>query len=118
MAQSLLLDPDTWSIALDPSGNLCLGPEDWSLAQDAASAIRTFKGEVYYDFEQGVPYFEEILGKWPPLSLIKARLEAAALSVPGVVQAKCYISSIGPDRVFRGQVQVTNTAGKISVASF
>lgn len=118
MAQSLLLDPDTWDIALDPWGNLCLGPEPWSRAQDSASAIKLFKGELYYDVRQGVPYWEEILGKWPPLSLVRARLEAAAYTVPGVADVRVVLTSIDPNRILRGQVQITDTEGLLSVASF
>lgn len=118
MAQTLLLDPDVWDIALDPWGNLCLAPESYSIAQDAASAIKTFKGEVYYDNRQGIPYFQEILGHWPPLSMVKGRLEAAAATVPGVVEVRSYITRIGPDRVLHGQVQVTDIAGRLAVASF
>lgn len=118
MPRSLLLDPDNWDITLDASGNLALAPESWSLAQDAASAIKLFAGEQYYDTSQGVPYWDEVLGKWPPISLIKGRMVEAALTVPKVVQAKCYLAAIGPDRLARGQVHVTDTDGNLSVATF
>jgi len=87
------------------------------LAQDAASAIRLFQGELWYDVRPGVPYFERILGRFPPLSLVKARFTEAALRVPGVVRATCYIAGI-KGRVLTGQVQVTDAAGRTTLATF
>lgn len=117
MTQSLLLDGTTWDLGVDSSGNIALASSSLSLAQDAANAIRLFQGELYYDTSKGVPYWRDILGHSPPVSLMKAKFVEAALTVPGVVAAVCYISAI-TDREVRGQVQVTDTAGNISAASF
>jgi len=115
--KTLLLDTDRWDLVLDASGNIALASEPYALAQDAASACRLFLGELYYDTSKGIPYWSEILGHQPPLSLIKARLRAAALRVPGVVEAQVYISSVAGRQV-RGQVQVTDTAGNLTAAGF
>jgi len=114
---TLYLDPASWDLALDASGNIAMASEPYSLAQDAASAIRTFLGEVYYDTTQGVPYWTELLGQLPPLSLLKSNLVAAAMTVPGVVSAQVFISGV-TNRAVSGQVQVTDTNGTVSVASF
>jgi hypothetical protein len=114
---TLLLDTETWDLVLDINGNIAVASEPYSLAQDAASAIKTFQGEVYYNTTLGIPYFSQILGHRPPVSLMKAQFEAAALTVPGVVSAVCYISSI-TDRDVRGQVQITDASGNISAAGF
>jgi hypothetical protein len=34
---------------LDAEGNIAVASEPYSLAQDAASAIKTFAGEVFWD---------------------------------------------------------------------
>lgn len=117
MASSLLLDPDTWDLTASVGGNIAVASSALSLAQDAASAIRTFQGECYYDTSVGIPYWSEILGYAPPVALMKAWFVEAALTVPGVVDAVCYISSI-TDREVQGQVQVTDTAGNITAAAF
>lgn len=117
MAQTLLLDVLKWDLAADAAGNIAVASEPYSLAQDAASAIKTFSGQVYFDTSLGVPYFSQILGQSPPLSLIKASFVQAALTVPGVVTAQCFITS-WVDRVISGQVQVTDAAGNISAAGF
>jgi hypothetical protein len=114
---TLYLDPDAWDLALDASGNIAMASEPYSLAQDAASAVRTFQNEVYYDTTLGVPYFSELLNQMPPLSLLKSSLVTAAMTVPGVVSAQVFISGIA-DRVATGQVQVTDQNGIVSAASF
>lgn len=115
--RTLLLDIDTWDLVVDASGNIAVASEPYSLAQDAASAIKLFEGELYYDTTQGIPYFTQILGYSPPVSLMKAYFVAAAMTVPDVVSAKCFIAGMA-DRVITGQVQVTDAAGNVSAASF
>jgi hypothetical protein len=114
---TLYLDPGSWDLAVDANRNIAMASGPYSLAQDAASAIRTFLGEVYYDTTQGVPYFTEILGQSPPLPLLKAKFVAAALTVPGVVSAQVFISGISGRNV-SGQVQVTDSNGTVSAALF
>lgn len=114
---TLYLNPNTWDLTLDSSGNIAMATEPYSLAQDAASAIRTFQGEVYYDTTLGVPYWQQILGKQPPLTLIKTDFVAAALTVPGVTAARVFIASV-TDRCVSGQVQVSDAAGNTTAASF
>ncbi len=116
MASTLYLDPAAWDLRLDAAGNIAVATEPYRLAQDAASAIRTFLGECYYDTTIGVSYWADILGHNPPLQLIKADLVNAALTVPGVVAAQVFI--VSADRAVSGQVQVTDAAGNITAAAF
>jgi len=115
--KTLLLDTQVWDLCKDASGNMAVAREPYSYAQDAASAIKLFAGELYYNTTKGIPYFEQILGKFPSVALMTARFEEAALTVPGVVSAKCYISDISGRKV-TGQVQVTDKMGNTSVAGF
>lgn len=108
--QTVLLDTVAWDLVLDVGGNIAVASDPYSLAQDAASEMRTFQGEVYYDTSKGVPYWALILGKAPPLSLIKALLTAAAMLVPGVSGAICYISGY-KNRKITGQVQILDNTG-------
>src|SRR5690348_6146263 len=66
--QTLPLDTSSWDLVLDSNGNLSLSGKDYSIAQDVASAIRTFKGECWYDVTLGLPYFQSVLGQYPPPS--------------------------------------------------
>jgi hypothetical protein len=114
---TLLLDRPPWDLCLDAGGNIAMASDPYSLAQDAASAIRTFLGECFYDTTLGIPYFNQILGQAPLITFMKAQFVAAALTVPEVVAAKAFIQSI-TNRVVSGQVQVTDSAGTVTVASF
>lgn len=114
---TLLLDRSTWDLVIDSSGNIALASDPYSQAQDAASAIKTFKAEAWYDTTLGVPYWEQILSHNPPLSLIKAKLVAAALTVPGVTTARAFITALA-NRTVSGQVQIKNDGGQFSLASF
>jgi hypothetical protein len=115
--KTLLLDAVKWDLVKDVSGNIALASEPYSLAQDAASAIKLFARELWYDTSKGIPYFEQFLGKAPNLALMKAKFVDAAKTVPGVVSAKVFISSI-KNRTVSGQVQVTDTNGITTAASF
>jgi hypothetical protein len=118
MAATILLDVVAWDLVLDAAGNIALATEPYSLAQDAASAVRTFLGECYFDTTVGVPYLTQILGKTPSLALLKAQLVAAALTVPDVASAQCFITAL-TDRAVIGQVQVTSAStGQVSAANF
>lgn len=98
-------------------GNIAVASDPYSQAQDAASAIKLFQGEDYYDTTRGIPYFDEILGHWPTVRVMKSRFTTAALSVPGVTAAQCFIESI-LDRRPKGQVQITNQNGSRSAVGF
>lgn len=115
--KTLLLDVEQWDLVVDLFGNIAVASNPYALAQDAASAIKLFQGELWYDTTQGVPYFQTILGKLPSVPYMKAKFVEAALTVPEVVQAKCFITAI-QGRTINGQVQVTDTAGKLTAAAF
>lgn len=115
--RTLLLDRTTWDLVPNAFGNIAVADEPYALAQDAASAIKLFYGELYYNTAVGVPYFTTILGQAPPLLYIKAQFNLAALTVPGVVAAQSFIESF-IDRKIKGQVQVTNEEGVIMTATF
>ncbi len=117
MSQSLLLDQTTWDLTVDTAGNIAIASVEYSLAQDAASACKTFQGELYYDTSQGIPYWQQVLGKWPPLSLVRTHMIRAAMSVPGVIKAKCFFTKF-EKRGLSGQVQVTDVNGKTTAANF
>lgn len=115
---TLLLDIDVWDLTLDAAGNIAVASEPYSLAQDAASAIKTFLGECYYNTTLGVPYDTQIFGQPLQLSLLKALLVDAAKTVPDVASAVCFITAF-TERGVSGQVQVTSvTTGQTSAATF
>ena len=114
--KTLLLDLTNWDLLADANGNIAVATEPYSRAQDVSSAIRLFKGELWYDKTKGIPYFEKILGHMPPVSIVKAEFMRAALTVPGVVSVEVILNAV-QGRNLTGQVQfmdidkVTNTVG-------
>ncbi|MES2167955.1 MAG: hypothetical protein V4458_13140 [Pseudomonadota bacterium] len=114
--KTMLLDTVTKDLVLDVAGNIAVASNPYSLAQDAASAVMLRLGELWYDTTQGVPY-DQILGRTPNVPYIKAKCVDAALTVPGVIAAVCFIQSISGRRI-TGQIQVTDQTGKITAAAF
>lgn len=102
---TLLLDNSVWDLVLDASGNIARASDPYAIAQDAASALRLFASELWYDTTVGVPYFKEILGHLPPATLMKAAFVAAALRVPETVSATCFLTAL-TGRQLTGQVQI------------
>lgn len=107
---TMLLDRDLWDVCLDSNRNWAVASDPYSIAQDVASAVRTFIGECYYDTTIGVPWFADVYGQFPPLSLFKALVVQAALTVPEVVRAKCLVASY-QNRVITGVVEILDLNG-------
>lgn len=120
MASTLFLDPAVWDLTLDANNNIAVAAEPYALAQDAASAIKTFLGEVYWDSTIGVPYLQQIFGYAPPLALLKQYLVQAALSAStDIVSAQVFLSNLDPTtRILSGQVQIASAMGQTTAASF
>lgn len=114
---TLLLDRTAWDLVEDAQGNIAVASNPYALAQDVASAVKLFKGECWYDTSRGIPYWQQILGQWPPLAVIRSYVESAALTVPGVVKAQCKIVQTA-DRTITGQVEITDAAGVAQDVTF
>lgn len=117
MASTILLDVGTWDLTLDVRGNIALSEEPDALAQDAASAIRTFQGECFWDTSVGLPYMTQVLAKRPSLALLKQLIVDQAETVPGIASAKCFVTAVD-SRSVQGQVQVTSGSGEVAAANF
>ena len=94
------------------NNDLAIADDPYSLSQDVASAVKCFKAECWYNTVLGVPYFEEIFGKQPNITLINRRVEDAAMSVTGVIAAKCVITKFTQRDLF-GQIQFTDKTGVV-----
>jgi len=110
MSKSLFLDPNNWNLAVDIDGNIAVCDEPYRIAQDVSCAVRTFKPEVYFDMSYGIPYTAEILGKRPPLQLVKQRYEDLAKTVKGVADARCTLTGV-KNRTLTGFITLTAVDG-------
>lgn len=115
---TLLLDRDSWDLTTNVDGNIAVANEPYSLAQDAASAIKTFLGEIWWDTTIGLPYFTQILWLNPTLAFLKQQFVEAALTVPNVAAAKVFLTDL-TDRAIGGQVQViADQTGQLAAVNF
>jgi hypothetical protein len=103
-----------WDLTVT-SGNLSVIDGSAAIAQDVASAVRLFRGELWYDTTRGVPYFEAILGQAPPAGVVTARVTAAALTVPHVVRVRDALDPVGVDRRLTGTLTITDDRGQTVV---
>lgn len=99
---TLYLDPTSWDLSLTTDGDIAIAKNPYSTAQSVANAIRLFEGELYYDTEQGVPYFDEVLGQPHSFALFKHRMEEAALRVDGVKDVVVSVQRISDRRLSGG----------------
>jgi len=117
MSDTFLLNPETWDLLLDSNASIAVASNPYAIAQDVATAIKTFKGECWYNTDKGIPYFEQLLGQFPPMSLIKKLFEDEALRVNGVVSARAIITSL-TNRELTGVVEFIDTTGQLNNVNF
>jgi len=114
---TLLLDQTAWDLVLDVNGNIALAGAPYSIAQDVASAVRTFLGECWYNNDLGLPYWQQILGEFPPLQFVSQQIQEAAFTIPNVVSAEVDFTSF-TNRVLEGQILITDTDGVTANVAF
>ncbi len=96
---------------IDSSGNIAVANAPYALAQDAASAIQTYLGEVYFNTTLGIPYLTSIFGQnGVPVNLLRSQCETAALTVPGIESVQVFFTQL-TQRTLVGQVQITDNLG-------
>ena len=112
---TLLLNSD-WDLTLDNAGNIAVIGGGYAIAQDVASAVRLWRGELWYATNLGISY-EQIFGAYPipSASFLKAQFVGAGLTVPGTVSIACFLTGPGPRREVGGQLQVTDNLGRLNV---
>lgn len=114
---TIYLDPETWDLVLDTNGNIAYAKDPYSKAQDVASAVRLFKGELYYDTTKGIPYFDDVLGQRTSFALYQKHLQDAALTVSGVKSAVAGIT-LENSRAVSGAITFTDESGKTHEIGF
>jgi hypothetical protein len=114
---TLLLDQDAWDLVLDVNNNIALAEAPYSIAQDVASATRTFLGECWYNTNLGLPYFQQILGEFPPLQFVNQEIVTSSLTVQDVTSAEVTFTSF-KDRNLSGQILITDTDSATNTVAF
>lgn len=109
--RTLFLDPRTWDLAVDTSGNLAIATNEYQQAQDIATSCRVFLGDDYYSKNDGIPYLESIMGQSSyPLALYQRNLHDRSLLVNGIVSVDVKFDMLR-DRALEGRIIFTNDEG-------
>ena len=111
MFDTIYLDPDSWDLALDISGNIAVANAPYSIAQDVASSCRLWLGEYIYDYSKGIPYEESILGQLIPINVITAFYNNQAATVPDIATTNTLLQYNRENRMLSGQINLTLTDG-------
>lgn len=116
--KTLPLDWDTWDLKLSPTNNLAAtADEPTYCAQTVANAVRMFRNDAYFFKDEGIPYFENILGRKPPQSLVEEYLREAAMNVPLVKKARILYYE-RKDRKITGQIRLNTENGSVEDVNF
>ena len=117
MPKTLLLDTAEWDLVLDANGDIALADEPYAISQDVASAIRTFQTDCWYDQRKGMPYWQQILGHYPPMALVRSAIVNEAMREPKVAQVTIKRLELA-DRQITGDVLVIDTEGRENGVTF
>lgn len=106
-------DNSYWDLTLSIKKNWeAIDDEAKYCAQTVANSCRMFRDDAYFFPREGVPYFESVLGKKPPESLVIAYLRESSLIVPLVKEINI-IEYQMTNRVITGQIRITTENGSI-----
>ena len=112
MSRHTLMLNGQWDICLDDGGMIAQALGDYAIAQDAANAVRLFRGEAFFDADRGVPHFDVDLGVvYPSMAVIRARIREAALTVEGVESAQPDLEPPDAGRTLSGILALTTDTG-------
>lgn len=81
-----ILDVASNDIYLDSDGNISLSFDLEAVLQTCAQAARTVLGEMIFNINQGIPYFETVWNGIPNIQQFIGALRAAFLAVPNVIE--------------------------------
>lgn len=111
MYDTIFLNPDTWDLEIDASGNVAMANAPYAVAQDAASACRLWKNEAPYNTERGIPYEQSILGMLPTPQLLSNWYATECETVPNISNCTPVLQFTRSSRSLSGQLQLTLTDG-------
>lgn len=80
-------------IYLNSEGNLSISLGIDAILENCAEAAKTRLGELIFDVNQGIPYFETVWGGVPNIEQFSGSLRQAFLNVEGVVEVVSLITS-------------------------
>lgn len=109
---TMFLNPATWDLDVNASGNIAMAANPYAVAQDVASQALLWQGEAPFNTDHGMPYELSVLGQRPAQSTLAAWYEAEAERVPDV-QSATAVLIYDQARGVSGQIQITLTDGTV-----
>jgi len=107
MKSTIYLNPDSWDLEIDASGNIAMASSPYAQAQDVACACMLWKGEAAYDTTRGIDYQSSVLGQMPAPSILQGWFQTEAETVPGVKSAMVILQHDRETRKLSGQIQLS-----------
>jgi len=80
-------------IYLDGDGNISLSFDLQAVLQACAQAAQTLLGEIIFNVDEGIPYFQTLWVGVPNVQQFNAALRTAFLNVPNVVEVVSLMTS-------------------------
>lgn len=104
---------DQWDISCNGVGQINIATGDYCVAQNVANEIRCFEGDLVFDTEHGIPWFDVQLAKPIIAVLASTYMRDAASQVDGVEQVTAVdVNTANFDHTTRqlsGSIEFTTT---------
>jgi hypothetical protein len=108
LPDTIFLNPTTWDLDIDASGNIALASTPYAQAQNVACACRMWLNEAPLNTAVGIPYEQSVLGYRPALQQLASWFKTAAEGVQGITTATPVLQYDSTARDLSGsQIQVT-----------
>lgn len=109
---------DMWDIYISDNGGIATTADNlaYGIAQDVANAVRLFTQDAYFDQDRGIPHFTVDLGVTPSMSVVRARIRSAAMSVPGVTSVDVSGIAYSTRGIYGDIIITTDTGDTLNVA--
>lgn len=102
-------------IYLDSRGNISLSYDIEAVLQACAQAAQTVLGEILFNVNQGIPFFQTIWNGVPQVQQYTAALRVAFLNVPNVVEVVSLMTTqINNDFQYTAVIRTIFGSGGIS----
>ena len=102
-------------IYLDSSGNISISYDLQAVLEACAQAAQTVLGEIIFNVNQGIPFFQTIWNGIPNVPQYTAALRVAFLNVPNVVEVTSLMTTqIDNEFQYTAIIRTTFGSGGIS----
>lgn len=109
------------NISLNPSndiytshGNLAISEGVEAIAQACQCAIRTLRGELALNVDEGIPYFDVLYTNFPNLDLLKAYMMENIQKIDGVIAIKSINFDINGEKL-NYVMEIKTTEGEATI---